>query len=178
MVKKRVEANDAGAINQLGSSYYVGLLGLPQDYGKAMELWNRAGELGYTDSFHNIAVAYDYAEGGVERDVEKATHYYELAAMDGNPKARYCLGVIEEEEGNINRAVRHYMIAAGQGYDDSLKVIRDLFANGYATKDDFEKALRTHKEAKDEMKSDQRDKAAAWTAANPDLAAACSGQNY
>ena len=33
--------------------------------------------------------------------------------------------------------------------------------NGHATKDDFEKALRAHKDAKDEMKSDQRDAAAA-----------------
>ena len=34
--------------------------------------------------------------------------------------------------------------------------------NGHATKADFEKALRAHKEAKDEVKSDQRDKAAAY----------------
>ena len=32
---------------------------------------------------------------------------------------------------------------------------------GEATKDDFEKALRAHKEAIDEMKSDQRETAAA-----------------
>ena len=30
------------------------------------------------------------------------------------------------------------------------------FRNGHATKDDFENALRAHKEAKDAMKSDQR----------------------
>ena len=33
--------------------------------------------------------------------------------------------------------------------------------HGHATKDDFEKALRTHKDAKDEMKSEQREAAAA-----------------
>ena len=42
----------------------------------------------------------------------------------------------------------------------SLKEIRKCFVNGVATKDDFEKALRAHKEAKDEMKSDQREAAA------------------
>ena len=31
---------------------------------------------------------------------------------------------------------------------------------GYATKDDFEKALRAHQESKDETRSDQRDAAA------------------
>ena len=33
---------------------------------------------------------------------------------------------------------------------------------GHFTKDDFEKALRAHKEATDEMKSAQRDAAAAF----------------
>ena len=42
-----------------------------------------------------------------------------------------------------------------------MKEIRKCFVNGDATKDDFEKALRAHKEAKDEMKSDQREAAAA-----------------
>ena len=33
--------------------------------------------------------------------------------------------------------------------------------NGHVSKDDFEKALRAHKEATDEMKSDHREAAAA-----------------
>ena len=45
---------------------------------------------------------------------------------------------------------------------DSLEEIRNGYMNGYVTKDDFEKALRAHKEAKDEMKSDQREEAAAY----------------
>ena len=45
----------------------------------------------------------------------------------------------------------------GGGWNDkSLKNIRECFLNGHATKDVFEKALRAHKESKDEMKSDQR----------------------
>ena len=53
------------------------------------------------------------------------------------------------------------MIAARAGYDDSLKGIRVCYLNGHVTKDDFGKALRAHKEAKDEMKSDQREAVAA-----------------
>ena len=48
------------------------------------------------------------------------------------------------------------MIAAAAGHDDSFKAIRECFMKGVATKDDFEKALRAHKEATDEMISDQR----------------------
>ena len=69
--------------------------------------------------------------------------------------------------------MRHLMISAGAGDDDSLKAIRQCYMDGHATKDDFEKALRAHKEAKDEMKSDQREEAAAFLAAR----AAAHGQN-
>ena len=53
------------------------------------------------------------------------------------------------------------MIAAGAGDDDSLTQIRQGLLNGHATKDDYEKTLRAHKEASDEMKSEQREAAAA-----------------
>ena len=52
------------------------------------------------------------------------------------------------------------MITAAARDDVSLKEIR-CFLEGNATKDDFERALRAHKEATDEMRSDQRDAAAA-----------------
>ena len=79
--------------------------------------------------------------------------------MRGDVDARHNLGCIEGQAGSMSRAVKHWMISAGAGYDDSLKFIRAAFMNGRATKDEFEKALRAHKEASDEMKSDQRDAA-------------------
>ena len=81
--------------------------------------------------------------------------------MGGDVEARHNLSILEEELGSMNRAVKHYMIAAMAGYDKSLKSIRVCFLEGHVTKDDFEKALRAHKEAKDDMKSDQREAAAA-----------------
>ena len=67
---------------------------------------------------------------------------------------------MERDAGIISRAIKHWMISAGAGDDNSLKNIRVCFMIGHSTKDDFEKALRAHKEAKDGTKSDQRDKAA------------------
>jgi TPR repeat protein len=101
----------------------------------------------------------------VERDTKEAKHYWEFAAMEGCVAARYNLGLEESRAGNNDRAAKHWMMAAGAGDDDSLKGIRQCFMKGHATKDDFEKALRAYKEASDEMKSDQRDKAAAALAA-------------
>ena len=92
---------------------------------------------------------------------DKAKYYYELAAMGGSITARHNLGACEKDAGNMDRAVKHWMIAAGAGCDKSLKAIRVCYLDGDATKDDFEKALRAHKEAKDEMKSEQREAAAA-----------------
>jgi hypothetical protein len=45
--------------------------------------------------------------------------------------------------------------------DESLNNIRICYVRGHATKDDFEKALRTNQAAKDELASDQREAAAA-----------------
>ena len=56
--------------------------------------------------------------------------------------ARHTLGGIEENAGNIDRALKHWMISTGAGYDDALAAIRECFVAGHATKDDFEKALR------------------------------------
>ena len=58
------------------------------------------------------------------------------------------------------------MISSGAGYDESLDNIRQCYLEGHATKDDFERALRAHKEANDEMKSDQRDAAAVFYGQN------------
>ena len=44
---KRVEANDAGAMYEMGAYYHQGRGGLLQDWKKARELYARAAELGY-----------------------------------------------------------------------------------------------------------------------------------
>ena len=159
-LKKRVEADDAIAIHTLGTCYEYGNMGLPQDPDKAINCYLRAGELGYAASYFNVGNAY-YHGRGVERDEKKAKHYWELAAMGGHVLARHNLGVNEERAGNMDRAIKHWMIAAGAGHDNSLKEIKECFMHGEVTKDDFEEAFRAHKEATDEMKSDQRETAVA-----------------
>ena len=51
----------------------------------------------------------------MEADTKKAKYYYEVAAMRGNAMARHNLGAMEEHSGNMDRAVKHWMIAAGAG---------------------------------------------------------------
>jgi len=160
MVKRRIEAGDATAIHIQGCFYYHGKNGFTQDYAKALEFYNRAAELGYADAYCSIGCAYLNGRG-VEADKEKAKHYWKLAAIRGNVEARHILGVDEENAGNVNRALKHYMIAVGGGYDDSLKRIKVLYTYGQASKEDYMKALQSYQTYLSEIKSSQRDKAAA-----------------
>ena len=158
---KRVEVGDANAIFNLGVCYSTGVYGLPQDYEKAFELYHRAGELGYASAYYNIGNAY-YNGRGVERNEKKAEHYYEQAAIRGDEMARYNLGNSELRAGNWDRALKHYMIAAGDGDNDSVKNILQLYKLSLATKEDYAKALLAYQTYLDEIRSEQRDKAAAF----------------
>ena len=160
-MKKRMEADDAKAMHNLGCCYYHGSDGLRQDHAKALELYHRAGELGYAGSYHNIGCAY-YEGNGVERNEKKANHYYELAAMGGDTDARHNLGMSEGRAGNMNRALKHLMIAAGCGDNDSLDTVRIMFMDEEIRKDDYAKALQVYQSYLSEIRSPQRDEAAAF----------------
>ena len=135
---------------------------MPQNYDKALELWHRAGELGFAAVYNSIGYAYSCVRG-VERDLAKAKHYYELAAIGGYAEARYNLGILAEKVDNMSGvALKHHVIAAGCGYDKSLKKIREFHIDGLATKDDYANALRAYQTYIDRIKSVQRDQAAAF----------------
>lgn len=155
MIKKRVALDDTYAIHQLGHFYNDGSMGLPQASKKAVNLWLRAAELGLPRAHYSVGNA--YCDGkGVEKNLAKAKNYWELSAVGGNVFARHKLGQLDCAV-DMDRAMRHFMIAAAAGYDDSLRQIKEAFKCGHATKDDFAKALRAHKEAKDAMRTDERE---------------------
>ena len=135
--KSRMEAGDPIAIFNRGCDYQDGLNGLP-DYTKALELFHRAVDLGYTEACCSIGYCHEFGRG-VEVDKKKAMHYYELAAMKGNTFARCNLGVLEEDAGNMKRALKHYMVAIRGGHNDALKMIKELYSDGYAMKEATQK---------------------------------------
>jgi len=160
--QKRVELNDAHAIYELGIDYRDGTCGYAKDHKKALELWHQAGKLGNVKAHCSIGVAYNLGRG-VEVDMKKAKYYYEQAAMLGDVTSRHNLGVMEVRLGNYERALKHFMIAVGGGYTGSLERIKKLYTNGNVTKDDYTKALESYQEYLGEIKSVQRDEAAAFT---------------
>ena len=97
----------------------------------------------------------------VLRDVKKAIHYWELAAIGGHLDAKQYVGISEIRIGNMKQALKHFLIAAELGHTRSLEYIKEMFKSGVATKDGYAKALRVYQSYLNEIKSPQRDEAAA-----------------
>lgn len=162
MENKRVEAGDAMAILSQGNCYSKGSDGFPQDRSKALELWQKAGELRNATGYHCIGLAYCRGDG-VEVDKKKGKYYLELAAIKGDASARGKLGWMEEKEaGNVNRAMKHYLIAVAGGHYLSLKMIYNLHSAGHATEEVYTQAVRSYHEYLGEIMSVQRNEAAAY----------------
>eukprot|EP00984_Skeletonema_dohrnii_P038889 scaffold42676_cov211-Skeletonema_dohrnii-CCMP3373.AAC.1 len=89
-----------------------------------------------------------YRKGqGVEKDLGKEAYHLEEAAIRGHPTARHSLGCSDGGNGRFDRAVKHWIIAAKLGDDDSIERLKDGFKFGYVRKEDFATALRGHKAA-------------------------------
>ena len=79
--------------------------------------------------------------------------------MRGHAVARHNLGVREWNEGDTKRALKHWLVAAGGGNECSLNYTQRAYLEGISTKTEYKDALRAFQNYKDEMKSEQRDKA-------------------
>jgi hypothetical protein len=157
-VKKRMKLMDSQAFCMLGSAYANETWGLPQDTDRAMELFNQALLLGSNTAHFNLA--YEYFKGElVERDMDKATHHYTLAAIGGHERARDGLGIIEVLKGNMDLAQKHWMIAARSGYELSLQKVGEGYKDGFVTKEEYATTLRAYQVSVDDMKSEQRERA-------------------
>ena len=79
--------------------------------------------------------------------------------MGGHPKARYNLGCDEWNGNRLERAVRHWTIAALQGHDGGVERLKAGCEKGIVRKMDVDVAVRGYQAAIDATKSAQRDKA-------------------
>ena len=135
--------------------YFQGTKEIKQDYGKAVELWKKAVELGSDLAHYNLGFA--FTDGlGVKKDEKKALYHYRLAAISGNLFARYNLGILARKSNQGGLAIKHWVIGANAGHDESLAAIKNCYQRGYVDKDVFAKALRAHKLVSDETNSLER----------------------
>ena len=147
---KRVEMNDPVAMSQEGIDQRK-----KGEYQRAFEYFSKSAELGNTEAHYKLSLMYYHGQG-VEKDEGKEIHHTEEAAIGGHPLARYNLGCEEMDNGNIERAVKHWIIAATQGEVHSMKTLMDAFKMGLVSKGDLATALRAHHTAVEATKSLQR----------------------
>jgi tetratricopeptide (TPR) repeat protein len=151
---KRVAANDPVALREKGKKHVS-----DGDYESAFDFLTKAAELGDVDAHGLLSILYREGQG-VEKDEKKETYHEETAAIGGHPGARCSLACEEGRNGRFERAVKHFIIAAKLGYDDSIKALKECFKRGIVSKEDFAAALRAHQAAVHATKSPQRDVAA------------------
>jgi len=164
---KRVEANDPVAMRFVGSE-----CALEGDYTTAFKYLTKAAKLGDSAAHYQLSTMYSNGRG-VEGDVEKEVHHLEQAAIAGDPDARHNLGCHEWRNGRFERAVKHWIIASNLGDDDSIQRLKQCYAVGVVSKEEFTATLRAHHAAVDATKSPQREAAER----NPDFQRAVSRTN-
>ena len=153
MTMKRVEKNDPEAMWQMGARRLA-----EGDYKSAFEYSTKAAELGDANAHFNLSIMYRLGQG-VEKDEKKHVYHLEVAAIGGHVDARYNLGCHEGNNGRIDRAVKHLIIAANMGEEGSMKALWEYHARGLVKKDDLTVTLRAHQAAVDAAKSQQREEA-------------------
>ena len=151
---KRIEANDPVAICSMGMDTYD-----EEDLEAAFEYYTKAAAYGDVEAHYRLSMMYNEGEG-VEKDEKKELHHLTVAAIGGHPNARNNLGCVEWENGRMDRAAKHWIIASKLGNDKSLEPVKDLYKDGFVNKDDFTAALRGYQTAINATKSPQREEAA------------------
>eukprot|EP00984_Skeletonema_dohrnii_P025439 scaffold14600_cov150-Skeletonema_dohrnii-CCMP3373.AAC.7 len=150
---KRIEMNDPVAISQGGGEQYT-----KGNYRSAFEYFTKAAGLGNADAHYHLSLLYRFGHG-VEKDEKKRLYNLEKAVIGGHPLARCNLGGEELKDGQLDRAIKHFIIAAKLGSDESLAALKQLYENEFISKGDFATALRAHQAAVDATKSPQREAA-------------------
>jgi len=152
-IMKRAKANDPIALNQVGNKCEC-----EGDYEGSFQYYTKAAELGDMNAHFNLSLLYDKGHG-VEKDMKKKVYHLEEAAIDGHADARWNLGNHEGRNGRYDRAVKHWIIAAKLGFDRGFQKVKDGYALGLVSEEDYESALRGHQAAVDATKSQQREEA-------------------
>ncbi len=149
--KKRVKQNCPVAIREEGKRYFN-----KEDYDTALEYYEKAAELGDAEAHSLLSVMYHEGRG-VEKDMKRFFYHAEHAAIAGHPG--HNLGYEEKRNGRFERARKHFIIAANLGFHTSLLGVKELYADGHASKEEYFDALRAYQAAIDATKSPEREKA-------------------
>ena len=167
-LRKRANAGDMRAIFCLAMHYRGGAHGLRKDEKKAIELMEKAAAGGFTEALGELGKYYVFGLYGVQKDAKKGTNMLLEAAVEGDVIALHNLGAMIGNAGDVVRALALTRKAAASGYDLSVETLWGLFRDGKISKSCIEETLRAHQAAKEDMKSEERDRFEKWLNAQKD----------
>lgn len=125
-------------------------LGVPQDFKKALELYQQAANLGFKEAFFGLALLYGTDEG-LGKDSIKTAEFLQKAAALGHIEAQYILGCHYEEGVGVTqdykKAVELFQQAADQGKVEAQFRLAELFKIGRGVQKDFNKAAFYYQQA-------------------------------
>jgi TPR repeat protein len=125
-----------------------------------MNLWTQAAELGSSQA--HFSLGNEYCQEEV--NLKKVKFHYEAAAMAGHEVERYMLGIIEGDFlGNMERAVKHWMIATSAGSHHALWHLQQVFKKGLVSRDAIDSILTAYNNSCVEMRSEARDKCISYS---------------
>jgi len=159
--KERIRKGDRQAACSLAFIYRDGddFMNIPKNEAKSLKLLHHAADdFGFPLAMAQLGVFYFHGVHGARKDEVKGQNYLENAVKMGNVFARFHLGRIEKEEGNIDLAIRHLKLAAAAGEEKAVKMLWEYFYKGALEKAELEVTLRAYQEACDTMNSVERER--------------------
>lgn len=160
---------DAKAQANLGALYHQSR-GVPQDYVKARQWYEKAAAQGNAQAQYALGVLYGNGQG-MPQDYAQAHQWYEKAATQGHASAQYNLGALYDGGAGVPQsdtmARQWYEKASAQGDAEAQFVLGTLYATGQGVSQDYVRAymlvtLAAARLTGDEQKfaADSRDKLA------------------
>ena len=156
-LKRLLKKNNCDAFMQMSSHYERGD-GVFQSDTKALEMRIRAAELGNPNAYAIIGNYYRQGKG-VEQDKSKTLEYLKVAAKKGSIEAHQTLARCNVRNGNFDKGMRHWRVAASAGDQDSMDDLMKAYKAKLLSKEELTQTLRAFQTSSNELKSKDRDEA-------------------
>ena len=157
-IAKRVELKDPYALHAMAGNYVFGMLGLPVDHSKCIDLLREAADLGCPVAQYQLGEYHRTGSLGLEQNEGEALRCYEKAAENGHVPARNYLSYMVGMNGDYVAALRHSRLAASGGYRYSMAALIAAFDDGLLHHGDLAEPLQAFYCSRAELRSEHRDK--------------------
>jgi TPR repeat protein len=150
LLKKQAAEEQPYAMRLLGAFYYLGTFGVPQDFAKARQWYEKAAEKGEAAAMSNLGRLYRDGQGALQ-DLAKAREWYKRAAEKGEATAMTALGHLYEDGQGVPqdfaKAREWYEKAAEKGEATAMTALGDLYEDGQGVPQDFARAREWYEKA-------------------------------